>query len=532
MSPFNEEGMRAAAREYHADRLRRSPVAAAQSILDIETMTRPHDTWPEPDVRLVEDDRAPAPPLDDDMLPAGWESWIAAEAAARACPRDYVAAALIGAASAWIGNSRRIAATPDWTEPAHVWMALIGAPSAGKTPALRPMIEASGVLERDAEPAWREAVARHERDAEAARAIEEKWRDEVRAAANGGITPPDRPPGAQAPTAPPMSRVMSMDASTEAVQRVLADNPRGLLHVRDELAGWLGGFDRYGGKGADRAFYLEAWNGGDYVCDRVKYTAAPVRIRYASLAIVGGMVPDRLREALADADDGLAPRFIYVWPEPTPIAPLTDRGDTEAARRRDMLLTAARQLRALAMGADDHGSPAPRALRLAADGRKLFEDVRHDAMIRARAASGLAAAWAGKNPGRVLRLALVYEMIAWAARGGAEPTSVSADALARAGGYLDYAANMLDRVTAGLAIGRAEADAARIARHLLATGAALLNERKLYQTAGFAWARATDRRDAAVAVLERAGWIRRLYAASRGRRRGDWEVSPRLAGAR
>ena len=37
--------------------------------------------------------------------------WLA-EAAARACPRDY-AAARIGAASAWIGDAGRIAATAD-----------------------------------------------------------------------------------------------------------------------------------------------------------------------------------------------------------------------------------------------------------------------------------------------------------------------------------------------------------------------------------------------------------------------------------
>jgi hypothetical protein len=29
------------------------------------------DEWPEPDLRLVEDDRTPAPKLDDDALPAG-----------------------------------------------------------------------------------------------------------------------------------------------------------------------------------------------------------------------------------------------------------------------------------------------------------------------------------------------------------------------------------------------------------------------------------------------------------------------------
>ena len=290
-----------------------------------------------------------------------------------------------------------------------------------------------------------------------------------------------------------------MDTSTEELQRLLADNPRGLLHVRDELAGWLGGFDRYGGNGADRAFYLECWNGGAYVCDRVKFNGVPLRIEHASLAIVGGMVPDRLREALADADDGLPARFIFVWPEPVPIAPLRECGDTDAAERRDKLQKAAERLHALEMGADDHGAPAPRALPLDTDALQLFDEQRQEAMRRARAASGLAAGWHGKNPGRLLRLALVFELLAWAARddGAPEPASVSADAVARAGGYIDYASAMFERVIGGLAIGRAEADAAQIARHVLAIARGAppharlkpLNERTLYQMRGFSWAR-------------------------------------------
>jgi hypothetical protein len=495
----------------------------------------PRDTWPEPDMRLVEEDRVPPPMLDDDALPAGWASWITTEAAARGCPRDYVAANLIGSASAWIGNSRRIAATADWSEPAHLWMANIGTPSAGKTPALGPMVDVFRVLEREAEPAWGEALARYERDAEAARAREKLWREEVKNAVAQGGPPPDQPRDTQEPERPPRPRLLAMDTSTEVLQRMLADNPRGLLYARDELAGWLGGFDRYGGNGADRAFYLETWNGGVYVCDRVRYQDVPLRIEHASLGIIGGIVPDRLREVLADADDGLIARLIYIWPDPLPIRPLMDRGDADAGRRRDMLVSAARRLRALEMGADSDGAPTPRALRLNEDGRALFDELRRDAMTRTREASGLIAGWYGKNPGRALRLALVYELLAWAARDGLEPATVSSDAVARAGGYLDYGAGMLDRVTAGLAITCAEADAARIARHLLAmydvppTGKpARLNERALYQTSGFAWARESQRLVQALAVLEQAGWIRRPSANGRGRPRGDWEVSPRI----
>jgi hypothetical protein len=457
--------------------------------------------WPEPDLRLINDDRPPAPLLNDDAVPAGWSSWIAAQAEARACPRDYVAAALIGAASAWIGNARRITPTSDWSEPSHLWFALVGAPSTGKTPTLAPMIEASRALERDAEPVWREACKRHEEGD------------------NG--EPPPRP------------RVIAMDTSTDELQHMLGRNPRGMLFVRDELAGWVGSFDRYNGKGADRAFFLECWNGGAYVADRVKYRDEPVRIEHASLAIIGAIVPDRLREVLADADAGLAARFLYVSPEPAPIARLINRGDDDAGKRREKIMSAARQLRALDMGADQRGTPMPRALQLSIDAYDLFDTLRCASMQRARDLHGLAAGWHGKTPGRILRLALTYELLAWAAHGDSkavDPVLISVDAIARAGRYLDYAAAMLDRVTAGMAIGSDDEHAAAIGRYLVATRAATLNERDLSRMAGFSWARQREPRRAALKLLEAEGWIRRPAPGVQvGRPRAEWDVSPRLA---
>jgi hypothetical protein len=502
-----------------------------RAIIDTAPDVPANDTWPDPDMRLVEDDRPHAAPLENEALPARWESWIAAEAKARACPRDYIAGGLIGSASAWIGNARCVAATANWTEPANVWLALIGAPSSGKTPALKPMIEVSRALERDAEPAWREAMARHDRDAEAAKEKDKTWRETVREATTSGCEPPVRPAEAQAPMPPPRPRVIAMDSSTEQLQRLLADAPRGLLHVRDELSGWLGSFDRYGGNGADRSFFLECWNGGAYVCDRVCHRDSPIRIEHAALSILGGMVPDGLRKMLAGANDGLAERLIYIWATPVSIGPLIDEGDADATERRNLLMTGARRLHSLDMGCDYHDIPAPTALRLDDDARALFDDARREWMTRAREGSGLAAGWAGKNPGRLLRLALVFELLKWAACGGGEPVTVSADAVARAAAYLDYSGAMLDRVTAGLAMTEAESYAAMIARHLLATRVMRLNERAFYQTAGFAWARKSERLKAALAVLDQACWIRRPATNGLGRPRGDWEVSPRLWGA-
>ena len=220
-------------------------------------MTTPN-TWPAPDVRLVNDDRAPPPALDDDALPAGWELWISTEAAARACPRDYVAAGLIGVASAWIGNARRVAATSDWIEPANLWLALIGTPSTNKTPALRPMIDASRKLEGDDERVWRKKLTKYKCDAETADAFDKTWREAVRAAVKDNKTPPDRPPNAEAPNEPRMPRAMAMNITTESLQLVLAENPRGMLYVRDELAGWFGSSTSTAAKGMIARFICSA----------------------------------------------------------------------------------------------------------------------------------------------------------------------------------------------------------------------------------------------------------------------------------
>ncbi len=269
-------------------------------------------------------------------------------------------------------------------------------------------------------------------------------------------------------------------------------------------------------------------NGGEYVADRVKHHGVPVRIPRTSLAIFGGLPPDLLREVLAGADDGLAARFIYVWPPPAPIADLNAGCDAAAVKRRETLVSAGRRLVDLAMGADPSGVPAPKVLGLDGEAFALFQVHRHAALNKARTSRGLAAGWHGKTPTRALRLALVYEMLRWTAGSSREPHAVSADAMMRAGRYLDYAGKMFDRVTAGLAIEPAEANAAVIARGILDTTPApeKLNERELYQRS--AWLRDRVRRNDALSVLAEAGWIRHASTAGKGRPRGDWEVNPKL----
>ena len=136
--------------------------------------------------------------------------------------------------------------------------------------------------------------------------------------------------------------------------------------------------------------------------------------------------------------------------------------------------------------------------------------------------------WRGKNPGRLLRLALVFELLQWAVAADAEPIVISREMTARAADFLDYAASMMSYVFQDLLVTDTERDAASLARFIKASGAPILNERKIYQKEGFHRLRVVQHRKSVFAKFVEAGWIRRADVPTGGRPRGDWEVNPKV----
>src|SRR5438067_11212500 len=90
--------------------------------------------WPEPDMSILRPDRPRPPILPLSVFGPSWAEWIASAAEAAACPPDYVAAPLLAAASALIGNARWPQATPGCAEPPHRWLGVVGDSGSGKSP--------------------------------------------------------------------------------------------------------------------------------------------------------------------------------------------------------------------------------------------------------------------------------------------------------------------------------------------------------------------------------------------------------------
>jgi hypothetical protein len=281
--------------------------AAVRAIVSAAIDVTPADLWSAPDMGVLRLHRRLPPALPLAVFGTAWEDWIATAAEAAACPPDYVAAPLLAAASVLIGHARWPQATPGWAEPPHLWIGAVGDSGSGKSPGadclmrdVLPEIEhlmAAGFDDRLQE--WRANV-------EFAKASQEQWKAEVRDAQKNGRAPP-RPPEMPDSLEPQMPRLRQQDVTVEKMAALLAmAAPKGLLIVRDELAGWIESMTAYNNLGG-RAFWVEAYGGRPYRVERVKHPE-PIVIPRHAVAVYGTTQPERLALLMRDADDGLFPR--------------------------------------------------------------------------------------------------------------------------------------------------------------------------------------------------------------------------------
>jgi len=231
----------------------------------------------------------PVKPFPVDVLP--WPARDLATAAAESigCPIDFPAVAILAAASGLIGRSASLLIKPGYFESASLYMALVGTPSSGKSPALgaalAPVWSIASMLDQ---------VGRAEMDA---------WNK---------ADPKDR---GEKPT---LRRIVTTDPTTEALGPILARNPRGLIVAPDEMTKWVMSMDQYkGGKGGDRPFYLSAWKGEAVYIDRAKNMSEPIVVPHPFLTVAGGLTPAMLTELPEGKgrDDGFVARLLFTYPD-------------------------------------------------------------------------------------------------------------------------------------------------------------------------------------------------------------------------
>lgn len=366
-------------------------------------------------------------PFPADELPEPLAAFVREGSEALGCDETYLALPLLASAGAAIGTTRLLETKAGWGVPAMIWCVAVGESGTGKSPALAAALEYVRSRESELRRVHAGAMEEYEADLAAYEANLAEWR---KRAAAGRTSGEERP---QKPEPPIARRGILTDATVEAIAPILADNPRGVLVGRDELAGWLGGMDRYVGKSrvsADEPFYLSCYNGQPHTVDRRTGDRRSIHVELAALWVCGTIQPGVLRRCIGagQRENGLLARLLLaappqrpkVWTEAT-ISPLTRERLRSTLDRLYMLRHDGR-----------FETPTAKIVRPNADAKRLWVEHYNEHNREAVDLAGdLRAAW-GKLEETVARLALIFHMVKVAAHdplsGDDEPDADVVDA--------------------------------------------------------------------------------------------------------
>lgn len=491
------------------------------------------DGWPAPDPSIAQKSQFTAPTMPLEGFGPVLSEWIKKTAEAKNAAIDYVGLALLAGASGVIGVRRFVGPWGDrsWEEPAMVWAALVGPPSANKSPSVDAVRDAIIAAEIKKAENFADALADYELRSATAKAANKAWDKAMAKAIEDSKPVPVKPTEAIEPVPPIRPRLYVVDSTTEKLGRIMAAQPGGLVCICDELAGLIGGFDRYGGSGADRTFWIMAYGGRPHRIDRVSIADGSIDIAYTAASVVGSIQPDRLNSLVLSGDnDGFAARFLFAWPEPVVKRRPTCLPDRELVKWAFIRLSA--------LPVDwEFGPPC---LPFAPDAVEIFQQWYEGKNTDdTNAASGMLAEAFGKLNGGLARIALNFELLRWAVlkepidRAPA-PDHVSRRSVEDAMRFIEqWVKPMLRRVLAEASIPGADRNAATLARWIMQERPEKFNARTLRHTKRAALPgikEAADMDDACTALCD-IGWLRKAgerAGGTKGRSSKSYEVNPAI----
>ena len=435
-----------------------------------------------PDLSLLDLNRRPVP-APADVLPT-WAPWLTLAAKAKSAPVDYLLAALLGTASGLLGGRVQVEVRPGWVEPAILWLLLVGDSAANKTPALESVETGLEALERE---------FRHRYDAE--RIVYDTAEEK---------DPADKPV---------LHRCRIEDTTVEAAAAVLAREERGLLGWSPEMSSWITALTRYRqGGGNDRGFWLKCYDGKPYAVDRRKLGDEPLLIPTLAVALLGGIQPDLVPQLLqGEVDDGLAARFLLVWPSPAPVAETIDAHAWSQAEAQ--VAHAFARLYALAtdqLTAHPVTGREALTLTLSENAQARFLAWREGYLLELRRRYGDAIpSFEGKAAGHVVRLAAVLHALEWTLTPQPRLPTVIAEATLAAAIELRVGFFGAHRERAEMDAGEPTPEklARVLARHLVETGTETIDTATLRRHVRLPGLRTEARLRLALLELQAAGWL-------------------------
>lgn len=465
----------------------------------------------------------PAPALNTKIF-KGLEDWVNQTAETTNAPVDYVAFSLLAGAAGVIGLSRTISPKTGWEECCCLWIGAVGEPSSGKTPATTPIRKILNSVEDSRKCSYLEKLAQWKRDKEIAKHYKKEWEDRVKE--NPDLAP-KFPSNAITPPKPQTYRFVYGDTTQEALTNDMERNIKGAIIFRDELSAWITGMNRYNSGSSERGFWLKAFNGNKFICNRVKFDDERLEIQNLLVSVFGTIQPQRLIDTvLSDRGDGFLPRFLWVYPELKPaVIP-------QNIALPEKVLAAFKKLDSLLNPYIDNAEKQKKCLPLSIEAQKLFYTWFIAHSNKSRQEESILKYFLGKGQGYVLRLALLLELLWWADSEYLEPPEVSLEAIQMAIELYDtYLTPMCERVYNMYYSPTQNIEARALARWIIENKPQSFILRDVYNNGNIANLRRKEQAEKAANKLIALNWLSRTSSRkgnTAGRSRYTYYVNPEV----
>ena len=392
-------------------------------------------------------------PLDE--LPDVLATFCREVSASVGCDASFPALTVLAVCASAIGTSRQVCLKRGWFAPCVLWTVLIGESGTQKSPPFRMSMKTLNARQDDDILGFNKEMATYS-------ILATNYAREAKLFKNTGEgEPPKSPPK------PTRRRCVMSDSTIEALAPILQENPRGVLMGRDELSGWLAGFDKYsskkGGASSDVPKWLEIYNCESITIDRKTGEDRDrfIYVRKPSVCITGGIQPAILARCLTDElkENGLQSRLLMTYP-PRRMKQWRDDELSEATEQSYAKMV--QDLFLLQGELDSAGEPRAATLTLSSEARALFTAYVNRNGEEQFALHGAAAAQFSKLEETPGRLAIVIHCVRQVTTGVKNFWKIDGDTMRRAIALAEWFK------TETLRIGRVlnESQTLREARHL------------------------------------------------------------------
>ncbi|KTD33248.1 hypothetical protein Lnau_2896 [Legionella nautarum] len=294
----------------------------------------PQHTTPQP----LPEPRPAVMPFQSCMLPEAIRDYVFDVADRQQSLPDFVAVAAIVGLSGLLGRKALICPKQldDWSVTPNQWGAIIGRPSAMKSPSMKEALKPLRQFDTNAAQQFEEDKKNYEEECQLNELEKLAAKDKAKKAikANNRQQAKEALKIMDCAASPVRQRLVVNDATIEKLGELLNENSNGLILVRDELSGWLAKLNKEEHQ-SDRAFYLECFDGnGHYTYDRIG--RGTIEIQNCTLSIIGGIQPSKIATLVRDAIRGTSDeRFqLAIWPDDIGSWVWIDRAPNQQARTK------------------------------------------------------------------------------------------------------------------------------------------------------------------------------------------------------